>query len=161
MGAHAPGSISEEDAMQIDPVVAKFAAPRGSEPIVPRHTFPTSRPPMHTSSADTEPTPTSPIPGAGRGTAATPPKFSHRLDEALHRDGRMADLAGGLTRHQVDRMLAGLPPGGFDGDFAHLGPDQLKTLGQLMRGDAGPLAPGQARRYTFDPSLVDGTARPA
>jgi hypothetical protein len=73
----------------------------------------------------------------------------------------MADLAGGLTRHQVDRMLAGLPPGGFDGDFAHLGPDQLKTLGQLMRGDAGPLAPGQARRYTFDPSLVDGTARPA
>jgi hypothetical protein len=74
----------------------------------------------------------------------------------------MADLAGGLTRHQVDRMLAGLPPGGFGGDFAHMGPDQLKALAQLMRGDGGPLAPGQARRYTFDPSLpVDGTPRPA
>ena len=29
-------------------------------------------------------------------------------------------------------MLAGLPPGGFNGDFAHMGPDQLKALGQLM-----------------------------
>ena len=74
----------------------------------------------------------------------------------------MADLAGGLTRHQVDRMLAGLPPGGFGGDFAHMGPEQLKALAQLMRGDGGPVTPGQARRYTFDPSLpVDGTPRPA
>ena len=59
-------------------------------------------------------------------------------------------------------MLAGLPPGGFDGDFAHMAPEQLKALAHLMRGDGGPLAPGQARRYTFDPSLpVDGTPRPA
>ena len=115
---------------------------------------------MHTSSAEPEPTP--PSPAAGRGTASTPPKFSHRLDDAVHREGRLADLAGGLTRHQVDRMLAGLPPGGFGGDFSHMGPDQLKALAQLMRGDGGPLAPGQARRYTFDPSLpVDGTPRPA
>jgi hypothetical protein len=160
MGAHAPGSISEEDAMQIDPVDPKLTATRGSEPAVPRHAYPTSRPPMHTSSVEQEPTP--PSPGAGRGTASTPPKFSHRLDEALHREGRMADLAGGLTRHQVDRMLAGLPPGGFGGDFAHMSPEHLKALAQLMRGDGGPLAPGQARRYTFDPSLpVDGTPRPA
>jgi hypothetical protein len=109
-----------------------------------------------------EPDPASPSPRTGRTTPTTPPKFSHRLDEALHRDGRMADLAGGLTRHQVDRMLAGLPPGGFGGDFAHMGPEQLKALAQLMRGDGGPVTPGQARRYTFDPSLpVDGTPRPA
>ena len=148
--------------MQIDPVDSKFAASRGSEPIVPRHTYPTSRPPIHASSADPEPTSTSPSAGAGRATPTAPPKFSHRLDEALHREGRMADLAGGLTRHQVDRMLAGLPPGGFGGDFAHMSPEHLKALAQLMRGDGGPLAPGQARRYTFDPSLpVDGTPRPA
>ena len=103
-----------------------------------------------------------PAPAPAARTPTTPPKFSHRLDEALHREGRMADLAGGLTRHQVDRMLAGLPPGGFGGDFAHMSPEHLKALAQLMRGDGGPLAPGQARRYTFDPSLpVDGTPRPA
>ena len=148
--------------MQINHVDAKLAATRGSEPAVPRHAYPTSRPPMHTSSADPEPTSASPSPTSGRGTASTPPKFSHRLDEALHRDGRMADLAEGLTRHQVDRMLAGLPPGGFNGDFAHMGADQLKAVAQLMRGEGGPLAPGQTRRYTFDPSLpVDGTPRPA
>jgi hypothetical protein len=162
MGAHAPGSISEEDAMQIDPV-DKFAAPRGSEPIAPRHAFPTSRPPMHSTSTEPEPTSSAPSRTAGRGTTSTtPPKFSHRLDEALHREGRLGDLAGGLTRHQVNRMLAGLPPGGFDGDFAHMGSEQLKALAQLMRGDGGPLAAGQTKRYTFDPTLpVDKTPRPA
>ena len=112
--------------------------------------------------ASSEPDPATPSAGAGRTASTTPPKFSHRLQDALHHNGRLADLAGGLTRHQVDRMLAGLPPGGFDGDFARMAPEQLKALAQLMRGDGGPLAPGQARRYTFDPSLpVDGTPRPA
>ena len=119
------------------PSTRSSLATRGSEPAVPRHAYPTSRPPMHTSSVESEPTPPSPGPAAAR--ASTPPKFSHRLDEALHREGRMADLAGGLTRHQVDRMLAGLPPGGFGGDFAHMSPEHLKALAQLMRGDGGPL----------------------
>jgi hypothetical protein len=134
--------------MHIDPVDAKTAA------------HPTSRPPVAASSA--EPEPGMPSPTAVRGTATTPPKFSHRLKEALHHEGRLADLAGGLTRHQVDRMLAGLPPGGFDGDFAHMAPEKLKQLGQLMRAEGGPLEPGQTRRYRFDPSPpVDGTPRPA
>jgi hypothetical protein len=146
--------------MQIDPVDARTAATRGTGDVTRRHAYPTSRPPMAATSS--EPDLASPSPGTGRTTPTTPPKFTHRLHEALHRDGRMADLAGGLTRHQVDRMLAGLPPGGFGGDFAHMGPEQLKALAQLMRGDGGPVTPGQARRYTFDPSLpVDGTPRPA
>jgi hypothetical protein len=106
--------------MQIDPVDARTAATRGTGDVTRRHAYPTSRPPMAATSS--EPDPASPSPRTGRTTPTTPPKFSHRLDEALHRDGRMADLAGGLTRHQVDRMLAGLPPGGFGGDFGHMGP---------------------------------------
>ena len=147
--------------MQIGPVDAKTAATRGMEPASHRHSYPTSRPPVAATSTETEP-PTTPSPTAGRGTAQTRPVFSHKLDRALHREGRLADLTDGLTRHQVDRMLAGLPPGGFGGDFAHMGPDQLKALAQLMRGDGGPVTPGQAKRYTFDPSLpVDATPRPA
>jgi hypothetical protein len=74
----------------------------------------------------------------------------------------MADLIAGLIRHQVDRMLAGLPPGRFDGDFAHMAPNQLKAVAQLMRGDGGPVVPGEAKRYTFDPTPpVDVTPRPA
>jgi hypothetical protein len=148
--------------MQIGPVDVKTAATRETDPSVRhRHAYPTSKPPVAASSTEPD-QPTAPSPTSGRGTEPTKPVFSHRLDEALHREGRLHDLNGGLTRHQVDRMLAGLPPGGFDGDFAHMGPDQLKALAQLMRGDGGPLAPGQARRYTFDPSLpVDGTTRPA
>jgi hypothetical protein len=146
--------------MQIDPVDARTAATRSTGDVAPRHAYPTSRPPVAAASA--EPDPAAPRPGAGRTTATTPPRFSHRLEEALHHEGRLADLVGGLTRHQVDRMLAGLPPGGFDGDFAHMRPEQLKALAQLMRGDGGPVAPGQAKRYVFDPSLpVDGTPRPA
>jgi hypothetical protein len=31
-----------------------------------------------------------------------------------------------------------------------------------MRGDGGPVVPGEAKRYTFDPTLpVDVTPRPA
>lgn len=108
-----------------------------------------------------EPDPASPGHGGGHTTAPTTPRFSHRLEEALHHRGRLADVAGGLTRHQVNRMLAGLPPGGFHGDFSHLGSEQLKALGQLMHVDGGPLVPGQTRRYTFDPSLpVDPAPRP-
>jgi hypothetical protein len=152
--------VSITRVMQIGPVDAKTAATRGTEPVAARHAYPTSRPPM--AAASSEPDPAAPTPGSDRTTTATPPKFSHRLEEALQHKGRLADLAGGLTRHQVDRMLAGLPPGGFDGDFAHLGADQLKALAQLMRSDGGPVAPGQPRRYTFDPTFaVDGTPRPA
>ena len=43
-----------------------------------------------------------------------------------------------------------------------MGSEQLKALAQLMRGDGGPLAAGQTKRYTFDPTLpVDKTPRPA
>jgi hypothetical protein len=147
-------------AMQIPPVDARTAEARGTEP-ARRHVYPTSRPPV--AAASTEPDPTAaPTPTSVRGTASAPPKFSHRLEEALHRDGRLADLRGGLTRKQVDRMLAGLPPGGFGGDFSHMSPAHLKALGQLMRGEAGPVTPGEPRRYTFDPaSPVDTTTRPA
>jgi hypothetical protein len=59
-------------------------------------------------------------------------------------------------------MLAGLPPGGFGGDFAHMSPEHLKALGQMMRGEAGPVSPGEPRRYTFDPSdAASTTTRPA
>jgi hypothetical protein len=146
--------------MQIGPVDAKTAAAREGEAVHSRHVYPTSRPPV--SAATGEPDPSTPAPTAGRGTPQKPPVFSHKLKQALHHEGRLSDLTGGLTRKQVDRMLAGLPPGGFDGDFAHMSPKQLKALGRLMHGEAGPLEPGQARRYTFDPSLpVDGTTRPA
>ena len=84
------------------------------------------------------------------------------LVQASQPYGRLADLRGGLTRKQVDRMLAGLPPGGFGGDFAHMSPAHLKALGQLMRGESGPVTAGDPRRYTFDPSSpVDTTTRPA
>jgi hypothetical protein len=148
--------------MQIGPVDVKTAATREMEPAKPRHAYPTSRPPVAAgSTTETDPTAT-PSPTAGRGTTQAAPVFSHKLNEALHRDGRMADLTAGLTRHQVDRMLAGLPPGGFDGDFAHMAPNQLKAVAQLMRGDGGPVVPGVAKRYTFDPTLpVDVTPRPA
>ena len=150
--------------MQIGPVDAKTAAAREGEAVRTRHVYPTSRPPL--AAAASEPDPTAPgqapAPSAGRDTTQTQPVFSHKLKEALHHEGRRADLATGLTRRQVDRMLAGLPPGGFDGDFAHMSPKQLKALGQLMRGEAGPLKPGESRRYTFDPSLAgDATTRPA
>jgi hypothetical protein len=146
--------------MQIGPFDAETAAARAGEPVPSRHVYPTSRPPEAATTA--EPDSSAPSPGAGRRTPQTPPVFTDRLKGALHREGRLADLAGGLTRTQVDRMLAGLPPGGSDGDFAHMSPKQLKALGHLMRGEAGPLEPGQSRRYTFDPSLpVDGTTRPA
>jgi hypothetical protein len=147
--------------MQIGPVETKTAAAREGEPAAgPRHVYPTSRPPVAATSAERDPS--VPSPGAGRGTTQTQPVFSRKLKEALHRDGRLADLTGGLTQQQVDRMAAGLPPGGFGGDFAHMSPKQLKALAQFMRGDAGPLEPGQARRYTFDPSPpADGTTRPA
>jgi len=148
-------------AMQIGPVDAKTAAARETQPPVHRHVYPTSRPPVAAASTEPEPT-AAPSPTAGRGTAQDPPPFSHRLDEALHRDGRLADLKAGLTRRQVDRMLAGLPPGGFGGDFARMTPEHLKALGQMMRGEAGPVSPGEPRRYTFDPSdPVSPTTRPA
>jgi len=147
--------------MQIPPVDARTAAARGTEP-ARRHVYPTSRPPVAAASAEPEPTAT-PSPTSSRGAAqAAPARFSHRLAEALHRDGRLADLKGGLTRTQVDRMLAGLPPGGFGGDFAHMSPAHLKALGQLMRAESGPVTAGEPRRYTFDPSNpVDTTTRPA
>ena len=148
--------------MQIGPVDAKTAAAREGEAVRTRHVYPTSRPPVAAAASEPDPSAPTPTPSAGRGTAQTQPVFSHKLKEALHHEGRLADLAGGLTRLQVDRMLAGLPPGGFDGDFAHMSPKQLKALGQLMRGEAGPLKPGESRRYTFDPSLAgDATTRPA
>jgi hypothetical protein len=148
--------------MQIGPVDAKTAAARETEPPVHRHVYPTSRPPVASASTETEPT-AAPSPTSGRGTAQAPPPFTHRLEEALGRDGRLADLKGGLTSHQVDRMLAGLPPGGFGGDFAHMSPKHLKALGQMMRGEAGPVAPGEPRRYTFEPTDPAGrtTTRPA
>jgi hypothetical protein len=128
--------------MQIGPVDAKNAATRTTEAGAAGHAYPTSRPPM---AASSEPDPAAPSPGgAGRATATTtPPKFSHRLQEALRHEGRLADLAGGLTRHQVDRMLAGLPPGGFDGDFAHMRPDQLTALAHRDPPD-GAAAPRSA-----------------
>jgi len=150
--------------MQIGPVDGKAAAAREGDLVHSRHVYPTSRPPVAAAASEPDPSapaPT-PTPSAGRGTAQTEPVFSHKLKEALHHEGRLADLAGSLTRLQVDRMLAGLPPGGFDGDFAHMSPKQLKALGQLMRGEAGPLKPGETRRYTFDPSLAsDAPTRPA
>jgi hypothetical protein len=147
--------------MQIGPVDAKTAAARETQPPGHRHVYPTSRPPAATASTEPEPT-AAPAPASGRGTAQSTPTFTHRLEEALQHDGRLSDLKGGLTRRQVDRMLAGLPPGGFGGDFAHMSPAHLKALGQLMRGEAGPVAPGEPRRYTFDPSgPVGTTTRPA
>jgi hypothetical protein len=145
--------------MQIGPVDAKSAAAREGEAVRARHVYPTSRPPVAATAG--EPDPSAPASTSGRGTMQTPPVFSHKLKQALHHEGRLADLTNGLTRRQVDRMLAGLPPGGFDGDFAHMSPKQLKALGQMMRGEAGPLEPGQSRRYTFDPShSARGTTRP-
>jgi len=148
--------------MQIGPVDAKTYAAAERESVHARHAYPTSRPPVAAGATEPDPSAPAPAPSAGRDAAQTPPVFSHKLKEALHHEGRLGDLTRGLTRGQVDRMLAGLPPGGFDGDFAHMSPKQLKALGQLMRGEAGPLAPGQPRRYTFDPSLsLDGPTRPA
>jgi hypothetical protein len=147
-------------AMQIGPVDAKTAAAREGELVHSRHVYPTTRPPAAATAS--EPDPPAPAPSAGRSTTQTPPVFSHKLKEALHHEGRLADLAGSLTRRQVDRMLAGLPPGGFDGDFAHMSPNHLKALGQLMRGEAGPIKPGAPGRYTFDRSVAGvGTTRPA
>jgi hypothetical protein len=111
--------------------------------------------------ASSEPDPATPSPGAGRTASTTPPKFSHRLQDALHHNGRLADLGGRLDAPPGRPHARRLPPGGFDGDFPHMAPEQLKALAQLMRGDGGPLAPGQARRYTFDSLPVDGTPRPA
>ena len=150
--------------MQIGPVDAKTAAAGERELVHTRHVYPTSRPPVAATASEPDPSPPTqtPAPSAGRDSTQTQPVFSHKLKQALHHDGRRADLASGLTRRQVDRMLAGLPPGGFDGDFAHMSPKQLKALGHLMRGEAGPLKPGESRRYTFDPSLAsDAPTRPA
>ena len=148
--------------MQIGPVDGKAAAAREGDLVHSRHVYPTSRPPVAAAASEPDPSAPAPTPSAGRGTAQTQPVFSHKLKEALHHEGRLADLTHGLTRRQVDRMLAGLPPGGFDGDFAHMSPKQLKALGQMMRSEAGPLEPGQSRRYTFDPShSARGTTRPA
>lgn len=80
------------------------------------------------------------------------PVFSDALRDALATDGRLADLKGGLTKRQVERMLEGRPPGGFDGDFRHMNPETIRRLARFMHEQAGPLSAGERRTFAFDPT---------
>lgn len=79
------------------------------------------------------------IGGVHMGQQHVPAPFQ----QVLHNDGRFMDVAHqGLDQQQLNRMMRGMAPGGFGGDFSHVSPRFLERLAGMLQAQGPEGTPG-------------------